>query len=395
MKRTLLSAVLVPLVALLSGCPHDLTRRQWPDQQRPPDRSGDLARDLGAPDLVDASPGEMGDLVGVPDLDLGCTKHCVSTLAGKGTPGSNSTTVPLSKAEFATPKDVAVDKWDNVFVADTGNHVIRQIASGQVSVLAGAVNKPDFVDGAGAAARFYNPTGIAVDGNGVVYVADYYNNRIRKIAKGVVTTVAGQTKGGYLDGSVNVARFNGPVGVTVDSTGKKIYVADKGTNRIRLIENGVVSTIAGNSTYCGHLNGAVLSAQFCTPRDVAVYQGRIYTVEDGDYLRLIWQQMVSAVAGDKSPGFKDGPGTQAMFNNPNGVAVDLSGNILVADQNNHSIRLVTPAGLVTTIAGNGWGGLLDGQGVSAQFNQPTGIAVDTKGVIYVADSQNHSIRIIK
>ena len=287
-----------------------------------------------------------------------------------------------------------MDKWDNVFVADTSNHVIRQISGKQVSVLAGMVNKPDFADGTGPAARFHNPVGVAVDANGVVYVADYTNNRIRKIIKGVVTTVAGGANGAYVDGPVSIARFHGPSGLTVDPTGKKIYVADRGTNRIRVIDNDSVKTVAGNSTYCGHLDGDVLSAQFCTPRDLAAYKDRVYVVEDKDYVRLIWQKKVSSVAGENA-GFKDGTGTQAMFNDPKGVAMDLSGNILVADQANHSIRLVTPAGVVTTIAGNGKGGFLDGQGKAAQFNQPMGVAVDSKGVIYVADSQNHSIRIIK
>lgn len=396
MKRTILIAALASVAALWLGCPHDLSRRQWPDVQVPPDRGVDLARDLAqdlaAPDLVDALPGEGSDLETKPDL--GCLS-CVSTLVGKGIPGSNSKTVPLSQAEFTKPQDVAVDAWGNVFVADTGNHVIRQISGGQVSLLAGAVNKAAFADGTGTAARFFTPMGIAVDKNGVVYVADLDNNRIRMIVKGVVSTVAGSTISGYVDGTVSVARFKYPSGVTVDASGDKIYVADSGNNRIRVIEKGYVSTFAGNNIQCAHLDGSALVAQFCTPNDVAAQNGKVHVVEDGNFVRLIWKGMVSSVAGQQSKGYKNGTGAQVLFNRPNGLAMDLSGDVLVADKNNHAIRRVTAAGVVTTLAGNGWGGLLNGPGQTAQFNTPTGVAVDSKGVIYVADSQNHSIRIIK
>ena len=392
MTRTFLTAALVPLAALLLGCPHDLTRRQWPDQQAPPDQGVDLPRDRGAPDLRDAGTADVGS-----DLrpDAGCKPRCVTTLAGKGFPGSNATTVPLSQAEFTTPGDVAVDKWDNVFVADTGNHVIRQISGGKVSVLAGGVNQPGFVDGAGATARFYRPRGVAVDGNGVVYVADHYNHSLRRISKGVVSTVAGDTKSGYVDGHISVARFYYPKGVTLDASGKKIYVAERGNNRVRIIEDELVKTLAGNSFTCGYLDGKALVAQFCKPTDVAVYKDEVFVVEEGDHVRKIALGLVTSLARNEVSGYANGVGVQARFNNPDGVAVSPTGDVVVADQHNHAIRLVTPAGAVTTIAGNGWGGYINGGSDVAQFNMPMGVAVDAKGVIYVADSQNHAIRIIK
>jgi len=395
MNRTFTTAAMASLVALLLGCPHDLTRRTWPDKQVPPDSGTDLVRDQAA-DLRDASSEAQVDQQ-VPDA--GCPSPCVTTMAGHGVPGGNATPVPLSKAEFAIPQDLVVDKWDNIFVADTGNHVIRQITSkGMVSVLAGTINKAEFVNGAGTVARFSSPKGIAVDAVGVVYVADYGNNAIRKISKGEVSTVAGAgpLKSGFVDGSVSIARFDGPSGLILDSTGNKIYVADSGNNMIRIIHDAAtVKTHAGNSSYCGYTEGSLLAAQLCTPNDVALHLDKLYMVEEGDTVRLIWNKKVSTLAGSTPHGYNNGPGNVAKFYNPAGVAVDLQGNILVADTNNHTIRKITPAGVVSTGAGNGLGGSFNGSGKNAQFNQPTGVAVDSNGVIYVADSQNHSIRVIK
>lgn len=393
MTRSMLTTALLSVAALCIGCPHDLQRRTWPDQQaKPPDSGADLARDQTPGDLA----GDQGSDQAPPDAtpDQGCGPFCVRTFAGKGTPGGSVGPVSVSQAEFTGPRDVAVDKWGTVYVADTGNHVIRQIANGKVSVLAGGLNKSGFADGAGAAARFYKPTGVAVDPNGVVYVADYYNHRVRKISKGVVTTVAGKDKGAYIDGHVSVAHFYYPTGLTLDPTGKKIFVADNGNNRIRLIEGGMVGTFAGNSATCGHLDGKALVAQFCKPNDLAAVKDRLYVVEDGDRVRLIDKGVVSTVAGGTVSGFADGTGAQARFNDPHGIAVSITGDLLVADRNNHAIRKVSPAGAVDTIAGTGWGGFNNGPGLTAHFTLPMGLAVDSKGVIYVADSQNHLIRTI-
>ncbi len=393
MMRSLLTTALLSVAALCSGCPHDLTRRAWPDQQAPPDRGADLARDQAAGDLgrdqgADQSPPDASP-------DKGCGPFCVSTLAGKGTPGGNAGAVSLAQAEFTAPRDVTVDKWGTVYVADTGNHVIRQIANGKVTVLAGAINKPDFVDGPAAKARFYTPAGIDVDANGVIYVADMHNNRIRKISKGVVSTVAGKDKSAYVDGHVNVAHFYYPGGVAVDSTGNKIFVADTKNNRVRIIEGVLVATFAGSSSSCGQKDGPALTAQLCQPYDLVAVKDRVYVVEGGDRVRLIEKGTVSTLAGGSLSGFADGTGATARFNDPYGVAVSSSGDLLVADRNNHAIRKVSPAGVVDTIAGTGWGGFSNGPGPSARFTMPTGLAVDSKGVIYVADSQNHLIRVIQ
>ena len=228
-----------------------------------------------------------------------------------------------------------------LYVFDTGNFTIRKITpDGDVTTLAGLAGSPGSADGTGSAARFSSQGGIAVDRTaGVVYVADALNNTIRAIAPGgVVTTVAGQAgTSGFVDGTGNAARFTGPRAVAVDAAGV-VYIADNTTIR-RMTPAGAVTTIAG------------LGGSF---------------------------------------GGNDGTGTNARFNNPQGLAVDSAGTtIYVADTNNHDIRSITSGNVVTRISG--CQGCFGGESWG-RFNQPAGIAVDSRGSLYVADSRNNSIR---
>jgi sugar lactone lactonase YvrE len=281
--------------------------------------------------------GLVGTIVNGHDYDHNASTKCflsmVTTLAGS-TLGSADGAL----AQFNTPTGVAVDAAGNVYVADQGNHRIRKITpAGIVTTLAGST--AGFADGTGTAAQFDSPDGVAVDTAGNVYVADLGNHRIRKITPAsVVTTLAGSGAPGSADGTGAAAQFNFPAGVAVDSAGN-VYVADTSNQVIRKITPaGVVTTLAGSGA--GSLNGT---------------------------------------------------GAAAQFNLPRGVAVDAAGNLYVADQGNHLIRKISPAGVVDVVAGS-TAGIADGTGPAAQFNNPRGVAVDTAGNLYVADRNNHLIR---
>ena len=281
----------------------------------------------------------------------------VSTLAGlAGSSGSADGTG--SAARFCYPYGVAVDGSGNVYVADTDNYTIRKITpAGVVSTLAGLAGSSGSADGTGSAARFDYPYGVAVDGSGNVYVADSGNNTIRKITPaGVVSTLAGMAgSSGSADGTGSAARFNYPTGVAVDGSGN-VYVADTGNNTIRKITPaGVVSTLAGTAGSSGSADGTGSAARFYYPYGVAVDgSGNVYVADNDNYTirKITPAGVVSTLAGlAGSSGSADGTGSAARFYYPYGVAVDGSGNVYVADTDNDTIRKITPAGVVSTLAG--------------------------------------------
>jgi serine/threonine-protein kinase len=264
-------------------------------------------------------------------------------------------------------------------------------AAAAVTTLAGGISEGSS-SGTGANASFYGPTGIAFDASGNLYVADFRNNMIRKItAGGLVTTLAGNLIPGSANGNGTYASFNQPTGVAVDNAGN-VYVADDGNHLIREISPaGLVTTLAG-SGLPGSADGTGNLASFNFPQGIAVdASGNVYVADYGNNtIREINQAgAVTTIAGSTSPGSSDGSGIKASFNQPTGVAVDATGNVFVADYGNNLVRKITPAGLVTTIAG---GGIAHGPGTAITFNGTTGVAVDVADNVYVTDYGNNVVQ---
>jgi sugar lactone lactonase YvrE len=294
------------------------------------------------------------------------------------------------------PWGVAVDAKGNVYVADRSDDTIRMIAGGgTITILAGSPGASGSADGTGSAARFNVPQGIAVDGSGNVYVGDSGNGTVRKITSaGVVTTLAG-TPGatGSADGTGGAASFDLPCGLAVDASGN-VYVADAANQTIRKITPaGVVTTLAGTPGVTGSADGTGGAASFDDPFFVAVdASGSVYVADNANCTirKVTASGAVTTLAG--SPGAKglvDGTGGTARFNYPIGIAVDAAGNVYVSEQANQTIRRISSAGVVTTLAGvsNPVPTELEGgMGEYAVFNSMAGVAVDSVGNIYAASS---------
>jgi serine/threonine protein kinase, bacterial len=282
---------------------------------------------------------------------------------------------------------------DTTTSATTG--ATTHINAGVVTTLAGSIAAGS-ADGTGTAAAFRGPRGVAVDPSGNVYVVDSGNNMIRKITPaGVVTAFAGSTAAGSGDGTGNAASFSNPYGIAIDSTGN-VYVTDYGNYNIRKITpTGVVTTLAG-STARGSTNGTGTGASFSSSLGVAVdSNGNVYVADTFNHMirKITAQGVVTTVAGSTTSGSADATGTAARFNRPSGIAVDTIGNFYVADSFNNMIRKMDAGGVVTTVAGSTTRGSLDGTGTAASFNQPLGIAVNTNNnFYYVGDYNNNLIR---
>ena len=303
-------------------------------------------------------------------------------------------------ARFNSPRGIAVDAFGNVFVADTFNHTIRKIDThGVVSTWAGAPGLSGTHDGPDNTARFKRPRGIAIGPLGTVFVADTGNHTIRMIdATATVRTAAGTPgKSGSADGQACAASFYSPHGVAVDAIGR-VYVADTNNHTIRKINNlGMVSTLAGSAGQHGGTHAQGRAARFCNPHGVALDPaGNVYVADtDNHTIRKIDASgAVSICAGTLGVfGSADGGSTTPCFYKPHGVAVNASGEVLVADTCNHMVRTITLGGFVRTLAGNaGRVGGANGMGALASFDGPQGIAHDPSGNLLVSDTSNHTIR---
>jgi sugar lactone lactonase YvrE len=306
-------------------------------------------------------------------------------------------------ATFWAPQGLALDAANNIYVADSLNHTIRKITpSGSVTNFAGTSGNFGSADGT-TPARFWLPQSVAADTAGNVYVADSANGTIRRITSaGVVSTLAGSASAGSADGPGSGARFSGPAGAAIDSSGN-VYVADTGNGTIRVVTSGGgVSTLAGFPGSFGATDGTNAGAQFYGPQATALdSSGNLYVADTANHTirKVTSSGVVTTLAGSAGTnGMADGTGSNARFNFPQGLAVDTLGNLYVADTWNHAIRKVTPAGVVTTLAGvPGLYGNIDGTSLgtgtnAARFYCPSGLTVDTAGNVYVADTRNHTVR---
>jgi len=319
-----------------------------------------------------------------------------TTLAGSvGVAGfSNASS---TSAQFNNPEAVTVDGSLNVYVADTGNAVIRKITSGgSVSTFAGTPGSLGTQDG--ASPLFYQPEGVVITSGGTLYVSDYYANTIRAVTSGgVSSTIAGSAGlSGSIDGTSNNARFWGPQGLAFSSAGT-VYIADSGNSTVRtMTAAGVVTTLVGSPSV-GSTNGTITTARFYSPQGVALDSSTnlyIADVQNHVIRKISISGAVTTLAGTVGvAGSEDGAGSSALFSGPQGLAVDSSGTVYVADTGNSTIRKINSGGTVSTFVGlSGNPGNTDGSGTNAQFNRPGGVAVDTSFNVYVADTWNHTIR---
>lgn len=372
----------------------------------------------------------------------------VTTLAGSAGVGGSSDGTG-SAARFGQPTGLALGADGALYVADTLAHTVRRVTlAGEVTTHAGAAGQPGLADGAAGSARFRAPYGVAAGIDGVLYLADSLNHAVRRIAAdGAVSTLANlsgipeagvaatlpaalaaEADGSLLvvepgnhrllrvtaagvvspafgaaplaggaNGAASAARFSAPAALAADVHGA-VFVADSGGHAIRRIQaDGTVTTVAGLPGTAGNANGAAALARFTAPSGIALDPaGNLYVADTGNHVirRITPAGLVSVFAGGAGvPGAVDATGTQARFNAPRGLAFDAAGNLLVVDSGSHTVRRITPAAGVTTLAGTaGVSGAIDAVGANARFQDPWAVAVAPDGTAYVSDQQNRTVR---
>jgi sugar lactone lactonase YvrE len=337
---------------------------------------------------------------------LAFTPGIVTTAAGNGTKGYSGDNGLAASAQLDQPGGVAVDSAGNLYIADTYNQVIRKVnPAGTITTVAGNGTK-SYSDGPATSAEFDQPLGLAVDGAGNLYIADYNNSVVRKLnaASGIVTTVAGAAGNlGYSGdgGPATSALLESPWSVAVDGVGN-LYIADTGNQVIRKVNPaGIITTVAGNGTagYSGD-NGPATSAQLHQPQGVALDSaGNLYIADiyNQAIRKVNPAGIITTVAGNGTTGYSgdNGPATSAQLDGPEGVAVDSADNLYIVEFNSAVVRKVNALGIITTVAGTplvaGYSGD-NGPATSAQLQYPISLALDGAGSLYIADFLNNRIR---
>ncbi|MEI6403488.1 MAG: hypothetical protein WCP59_15020, partial [Actinomycetota bacterium] len=330
----------------------------------------------------------------------------ITTIAGADTNGYNGDNITATTAQLNFPTGVAVDTAGNIYIADSSNHRIRKVdaSTGIITTIAGTDTNGYNGDNITATTAQLNfPTGVAVDTAGNIYIAEYFNYRVRKVdaSTGIITTIAGTDTGDYNGDNITAttAQLNGPSSVAVDTAGN-IYIADTDNQRVRKIDSstGIITTIAGTDT--GDYNGdniTATTAQLNGPSSVAVdTAGNIYIADAGNQrVRKVDSStgIITTIAGTDTPGYNGDniTATTAQLNYPYGVAIDTAGNIYIADTGNQRVRKVdSNTGVIIHIAGAGVGDT--SPATSSLLKSPRGLAIDTAGNIYIADTNNHRVR---
>ena len=321
------------------------------------------------------------------------TAYNVTNFVGNGTTTDSDGTG--TNAGIWYPSGIVFDSAGNMYIGSASK--IRKVTpAGVITTFVGSTFSSS-VDGTGTNAVLYYPNGIAIDNNGYLYSADSYSNKIRMITPaGVVTTLAGTGSPAFLNGTGTNASFSYPAGLVVDNLGN-LYVADRDNGRIRkiVIATGVVTTLAGNGSGT-QTDGTGTNAIISYPQLMAIdpSTGTIIVADGNKIRRVTFGGVVTTIAGSGSGSSIDGVGTNASFNSPIAIAVDPSGNIFTADQLGYKVRKITPAGVVTTIAGSGTSATVNGIGASASFNQVLGLGIDAYGNIFAGDTGNYIRKLI-
>lgn len=327
----------------------------------------------------------------------------ITTFAGKNIAGFQGDGAAATNALINVPSGVAVSSSGDVYIADTGNNRIRKVSGGNISTVAGNGNPGYSGDGGAATSASLNqPVGVAVDSGGNLYIADEANHAVRKVdTSGVITTIAGNGHAGYNGDNIpaSTAQINLPADVAIDSSGN-IFISDSGNNRIREIvaSSGLIQTVAGTGVAGnGGASGPATSAQLSAPEHIAIASsGDLYIVDSGNnVVHKVSSGTISTVIGNGTAGDTgDGKSpTDATLSNPSGIAVDSAGNLYVSDPVHNRVRKVSN-GSIEAYAGNGVGGYTgDGsRATSAELNGPQGLAIDSNGSLYIADARNQVIR---
>jgi sugar lactone lactonase YvrE len=330
-------------------------------------------------------------------LRLDATTGVLTLVAGNGTYGFSGDNGPATNAQLNGPVGVTLDSAGDLYIADQGNNCIRKVSGGVITTVAGNGTLGFSGDnGPATNAQLNYPVGVAVDPAGNLYIADLENFRIRKVSNGVITTVAGNGTAGFSgdNGPATNAQLNYPAGVAVDPAGN-LYIADLENFRIRKVSNGVITTVAGNGTggFSGD-NGPAVSARLDFGGVAVDPAGNVYIADSGtSRIRKVSNGVIATVAGNGTFGFSgdNGPATSAQLNGPSGVAVDSGGNLYIADVGNSRIRKVSN-GVITTVAGGGMQSGDSGPATSAEMSGPAGVAVDSAGNLYIADTLDNRIR---